>query len=92
MKVLNEYPNSHHYLEEYNLDESLFCPGCSKATVYVEQSGGDYYEGPEHICISCDSTFSLPRGPDKTKEPNTLGIIEQLKTKTMKSPTTPKGG
>jgi ssDNA-binding Zn-finger/Zn-ribbon topoisomerase 1 len=38
----------------------LHCPECGKQTVYVENSEGDYYEGPTNLCVSCDSNFTLP--------------------------------
>lgn len=39
---------------------NLYCPECGKQTVYVENSEGDYYVGPTHLCVSCDSNFTLP--------------------------------
>lgn len=35
----------------------LHCPSCGETDVWVEVGRGDFYQGPEHICIACDSSF-----------------------------------
>lgn len=44
-----------------NIDAGIFCPYCGKKTVLVEEGDGDFYQGPTHLCTSCDRDF---RGPD----------------------------
>lgn len=61
------HPNgtlSHTYSETYIYDSSLRCPHCSKSTVWVEDSEGDFYQGPTHICKSCGSSFTLSLSPE----------------------------
>ena len=43
-----------------NIVTGLFCPLCGKQPVLVEDSEGDYYDGPTHLCTICGETF---RGP-----------------------------
>lgn len=89
MKVLNEYPNSHHYWEDFEKTD-LFCPACGKQEVWEEQGAGDYYLGPDFICTACGSDWTM-QGPNKREEPNVKGKIEQLRTGTTKTPTTVPG-
>jgi transposase-like protein len=55
-----KYELGHSYRETYVKTE-WFCPACGNQAVWVEKSGGDYYEGPRHVCTSCDASFTLPR-------------------------------
>ena len=52
---------SHKYPEKW-AETDLFCPECGNQTVYVEQSGGDYYVGVEYLCAGCGASFFLPTG------------------------------
>lgn len=88
MKVLNEFPK-HHYIEEYERVD-LFCPHCGQQKVWEEQSRGDYYCGPNYLCESCGSAFTL-QGPDLPNEPRMFKQIEQLRTGVTLEATTPKG-
>lgn len=60
VKVKITYKAGHSYNYVYELTD-LFCPCCSKKTIWSEISAGDYYEGPTHVCRSCESCFTLPR-------------------------------
>lgn len=57
IKVNVKYEAGHNIDYEYSLTE-LFCPICGNKTVYVDQGYGDYYLGPDHLCITCNSTFA----------------------------------
>ena len=39
----------------------LYCPACGAHEVWIEDSPGDYYEGPEHLCAACGADFTMPR-------------------------------
>lgn len=39
-----------------------YCPGCGRRHCYVAKGEGDFYEGPEHYCITCGFTFTMPCG------------------------------
>lgn len=51
---------SHEYTEHFEYDDSLFCPNCAARAVWVDQSGGDFYVGENHVCIECGTVFCLP--------------------------------
>lgn len=89
MKVLNEYPGSHHYLESYEKTK-YHCPNCAMLEVWKSGSG-DYYLGETFICTGCSHFFYLPHSPMEIVEANVLGILEQLKSGVTQKPTTPKG-
>lgn len=38
----------------------LHCPSCGQIGVWVEDSPGDWYEGPSHLCVGCSAEFTLP--------------------------------
>lgn len=48
------------YMDRYDHDPDIHCPSCGEARVWVEHGGGDYYQGPAHVCIGCDTRFTLP--------------------------------
>lgn len=78
IEVEVKYALGHTYKFKYELSD-LFCPNCGQRTVWVEQSVGDYYEGPNHLCRKCNYKFSLPRldhANDEDKQ-----IIEQITKK-----------
>jgi len=89
MKVLDEYP-THHYWREY-LKCDLFCPSCGKKDVWEEQSEGDYYCGPDFICVACGAKFTI-QGPAICSPSNETKVLEQLRSGVTLKPTTPKGG
>ena len=63
MKVILEFPGSHHYVQEYSLCDGMFCPNCGKMDgIWVEESPGDYYCGPTHVCKYCSNSFTI-QGP-----------------------------
>ena len=92
MKILNEYPNSHHYIEEYAKTQ-YYCPNCGKQEVWNEVGEGDYYLGSDYVCTECNFLLHLDSsgkvGPYCMS--NVLGIIKQLKTGVTNTPTTRKG-
>lgn len=90
MKVLNEYPDSHHYFHEYN-KVKWHCPSCGMKDLWTE-TVGDYYAGSESICTSCGMTSYLRDGPHLNKDPNHVGILAQLKSGKTFRPTTKRGG
>lgn len=51
-------PATHTYDYKF-LQTALYCPTCGAQNVWVEDSPGDYYIGPEHRCGSCDAEFHL---------------------------------
>lgn len=90
MKALIEY-DTHHYWMEYELDREIYCPACgASGTVWVEVGGGDYYAGPDYVCLNCSSIFSLPFMRD-AKEKHDIRLIEQLKCGEAYTPITPTG-
>ena len=89
MKVLNEYPNSHHYWGEY-VKTKCFCPTCGHREVWQEQSEGDYYVGENWCCTECDSMWTM-QGPYKVSASNEVGILVQLKSGKLYKPTTKAG-
>lgn len=90
MKVLLEFKNSHHYFEEYEKENNLYCPNCGKKSIWIEQGGGDYYEGANHICTSCRCQFSLPTMSTK-KDSAWDQITSQLISGKILKPTTERG-
>ncbi|MGZ3796485.1 MAG: hypothetical protein ACXVB1_08975 [Pseudobdellovibrionaceae bacterium] len=89
MKVLNEYPGSHHYWENYEKTE-YFCPNCGAKDVWEEQGDGDYYVGADLICSNCGAGFTM-QGPNISKEQNMILKVKQLKTQITEKPTTKPG-
>lgn len=55
-----KYELGHSYEETWE-GTGLYCPQCGQLEVWRNTNGGDYYEGEQHLCTSCESTFSLPR-------------------------------
>lgn len=41
-------------------DDEYYCPNCGKPGVWFEIGSGDYYEGVDHICTSCEHYFTVP--------------------------------
>ena len=37
---------------------NLYCINCGNQSVWEEQSEGDYYVGPENLCLVCGATFT----------------------------------
>lgn len=90
MKILNEYPGSHHYTEEWGLTE-LYCPNCgATSAVWAESGPGDYYLGERHLCTHCGRGFTI-QGPYVTEQPNKQGILDQLRSGNTNQPTTKAG-
>lgn len=86
MKVLNEYPDSHHYWEKYEKSD-YFCPCCGSKELWEEQGSGDYYLGVDYVCTNCDTVHTLDNSGNEAKKE----IVDQLKTKVTSTPTTKKG-
>lgn len=91
MNVLNEYPGRHHYMETYVNNIKLYCPNCGHQGLVWESLSGDYYVGPQYICVDCSNAFYLPSGPSKLKDPNELKKVEQLRSGITHEPTTKRG-
>ncbi len=92
MKVLNEYPGSHHYWENWERDEKMYCPTCGSKGMLWTADGGDYYAGPESICTGCLNRFHLQGGGSIVTDANDIGRYEQLRSGVTKEPTTKRGG
>jgi predicted RNA-binding Zn-ribbon protein involved in translation (DUF1610 family) len=60
VRVKVRYERGHSYTETWEPTE-FHCPQCGAASVWVEHAPGDYYEGPNHLCVACGSSFTLPR-------------------------------
>lgn len=86
MKVLNEYPGSHHYIDEFEKC-ALYCPGCGHREVWEERGIGDYYLGSEFVCSHCSCNFTI-QGPNSK---GTEMKAEQLRSGVTREPSTPPG-
>ena len=89
MKVLNEYPNSHHYWTEWK-ETKLFCPDCGKQNIWAETGPGDYYIGSDFACLKCGHFFYMLDSGREPKE-NDVVQLEQLCSGVTKEPITRKG-
>jgi len=90
LKVLNEYPGSHHYWDTYDKTE-YFCPNCGAKALWVSRSE-DYYAGGNCVCTSCFYKSLREIGMKEINTENMLEIVKQLKTGITYQPTTKKGG
>lgn len=90
MKILNEYPGSHHYITEYDKSE-FYCPLCGKQEVWEEKGQGDYYCGSDYVCISCGSKSYLDGCRVAPNEVRYMNILEQIRTGVTMVPTTKRG-
>jgi hypothetical protein len=90
MKVLNEYPNSHHYWDEY-IKTELFCPNCGKQCIWSETGAGDYYVGSDFVCIECGNFFYMLDSGTKPQGENEENKIKQIISGVTSEPSTPKG-
>jgi hypothetical protein len=88
MEVLNEYKDSHHYMESYERSP-YHCPLCGKQELW-EALSGDYYIGPTSYCTSCAGRCNLVNA-FRSGDPRELAIVEQLKTGVALEPTTRQG-
>ena len=61
MKIKIDY-SSHTIDEEWEKTEYT-CLMCAEREVYKDSGFGDYYQGPQYICISCGHEWCLPNGP-----------------------------
>ncbi len=90
MRVLNEYPGSHHYFDEFS-KESCFCLNCGKKDCVWSEDQGDYYVGGDWVCTECGAKWYCPMGIAFYNEKRELHIIEQLKSGITNKPKTPRG-
>lgn len=88
MKVLDEYA-SHHYFTNFDKAD-IYCPRCGHKEVWIEDGVGDYYCGPQFLCIACDSVWTM-QGPLTASNKNTLKKLDQLRTGKTHDPTTREG-
>ena len=51
-----------------------YCPNCGKQSVFEADGEGDYYVGPDCVCLECDSVFTW-QGASKADQ----FVLEQLK-------------
>lgn len=63
--VLTKYETGHSRESEWEKGD-LYCPSCGAREVYEEQSGGDYYQGADYLCIKCTAVFTI-QGPYLTE-------------------------
>lgn len=59
-----KYERGHSYTESWEPTD-YYCPECGKRSVWVEQGSGDYYQGPLHLCLSCNASGHLQYGGDR---------------------------
>jgi hypothetical protein len=45
---------------QWRKDDEYYCPNCGKSGIWFEVGSGDYYEGVDHICLSCEHYFTVP--------------------------------
>ena len=90
MKVLNEYPGSHHYWDDYE-KEKWHCPNCGLKELWTSTGSGDYCVGNDSLCLACGCSCYLLGGPTKIKDANDLGIIKQIREGKTAEPTTKRG-
>jgi hypothetical protein len=91
MQILNEFKDSHHYFETYEKSD-YYCPSCGvKGDLWEEQGGGDYYQGVDYICTSCESLHHLDNCGYRPTEENFRNKVRQLKSGVMDEPTTRRG-
>lgn len=90
MKILNEYPGSHHYWDEF-VKGDYFCPFCGKQEVWESQDSGDYYVGSEQICATCGARLHLDHCQKTKSDANYLGQLKQLREGKAAEPTTRPG-
>lgn len=88
MKVILEFKNSHHYEREYEKTE-YYCPLCGKQDIWEEQGPGDYYQGPDYLCVNCNSSHSLIHSSGC--EGACANVASQIKSNTTATPTTKRG-
>jgi hypothetical protein len=55
-----DYKGGHSYTETWACDGEMHCPHCGEQEVWIEQGGGDYYVGVQHVCLACRWVFYLP--------------------------------
>lgn len=89
MKILNEYPGSHHYWCEFE-KTNYFCPECGQQEVWQEQTEGDYYLGEQWLCASCSLKWTM-QGLSKVTSINDMGKLAQIRQGKTFEPTTKKG-
>ncbi len=82
MIISINYPAGHRRTEKWEPCD-LFCPMCGVKKVWLEQSLGDYYCGPEYICIECSHRFTI-QGPYKIeqKDITSFRVLDVLKSVT----------
>ena len=61
-----KYELGHSYEETWEKTDS-FCPVCGIRNVWVQDSDGDYYQGPEFMCASCGASGVQWTGHDGRK-------------------------
>lgn len=81
IKVTEDY-GTHQYNKKYDLDPDMCCPNCGEWTVYCETGSGDYYVGVTHVCISCDSAWTI-------QGPRDAGVIDLQVIKQIKKSVSP---
>lgn len=91
MKVILEFEDSHHYEEEFEFEENIYCSNCGHKGIWEEQGCGDYYYGNITHCTSCFSTGRNAGLMNVEKDEEYIKVIEQLKTGITNKPTTRKG-
>lgn len=90
MKVLNEYPGSHHYWNDYRKTD-CFCPFCGQKEVWMNYGPGDLDWGSDSLCVGCNARLYLDHCSDAPSWPNVEGILKQLREGITAEPTTKIG-
>lgn len=78
--VTVKYRAGHSYDFTYEKIDQFFCPSCgSKEHMWVETSGGDYYEGSQYVCTNCNNRHHLDHSGLPASEDEDFQVIKQLK-------------
>ncbi len=58
MKIVIKYPKSKNTVNLLPTD--YHCVKCGGKTVMELDEEGDYYIGPDYVCLTCNTKFNLP--------------------------------
>lgn len=56
-----------------------FCMICGDKAVWFRDDGGDYYQGEQHMCTSCGSSWAMPSSPCPPSDWQDRQRLEALK-------------
>ena len=76
--------------ERWERDKLMFCPRCGERSIWYrvhrsrtakrDESGpGVYYEGPEHLCADCGTSFTIPEYAPQSDYPPDQERLKQIR-------------